>query len=702
VSPGRKLPYQPAPAALAAASSAPPVADLDASDLAAMIHAGRYADLETKTREIVRGQPNCGLAWKALGVSLTRQGKDALHALAVAATLLPDDAEAHANLGNALHGLGRLVEAAASYARTLALRPDFAEAHSNLGNTLRGLGRLEDAAASYSRALALKPDCAVTHHNKGNALLELERFEDAAASYSRALALKPDLAEAHSNLGNALRSLGRLDEAAASYRRALALKPAFAGAHSNLSDTLRDLGQIAEAADSARRAIEIDPELAGAHNSSGNALMDLGKLEEAAASYRRALALKPGFTAACINLGLVLRQLGRTAEAEESCRAVLETHPNAAAAVVLLAELRADRGQFAEAEELFRRAAAIDPKSPEAWAGIAHLRKMTVGDAAWAAQAQRMAEQPLPPRDEVYLRFAIGKYLDDVREFEGAFANFRRAHELKKRYGERYDRQRMAQGVDRAIRSYDREWARRPRADAIPSARPVFVVGMPRSGTSLAEQILAAHPAIFGAGELPFWNSAASMYESLAWSGEPSGDIYPKLAADYLRLLEKLSAGALRVVDKMPANFLSLGLIHEALPNARIIHMRRNPIDTCLSIYFQHFKSAHSYADDLDDLVHYYGEYSRLMKHWRNALPADAILEVPYEGLVDDQEGWSRKILQFVGIPWEPRCLDFHRADRSVMTASKWQVRQKINRSSVERWRNYEKFIGPLRSLPIR
>jgi tetratricopeptide (TPR) repeat protein len=675
-------------------------AALDANDLAAMIHAGRFADLEMKTREALRGQPNSGLAWKALGVSLTLQGKDALHALAMAATLLPDDAEAHGNLGNALHGLGRLEEAATSYARVLALRPDLAEAHSNLGNTLRALGRLEDAAASYSRALALEPGCAVTHHNKGNALLELARFEDAAASYSRALALKPDLAEAHSNMGNALRSLGRLDEAAASYRRALALKPDFAGAHSNLSDTLRDLGQIAEALASARRAIEIEPELPGAHNSSGNASMDLGKFEEAAASYRRALALKPGFTEVHVNLGLVLRQLGRTAEAEASCRAALETNPNAAAAVVLLAELRADRGQFAEAEELFEHATAIDPKSPEAWAGIAHLRKMTVGDAPWAAQAQRMAEQPLPPRDEVHLRFAIGKYLDDVREFEDAFANFRRAHELKRRYGERYDRQRMTRGVDRAIHSCDREWARRRRADAIPSARPVFVVGMPRSGTSLAEQILASHPAIFGAGELPFWNSAASACESLARNGEPGGDIVPKLAADYLRLLEKLSPDALRVVDKMPANFLSLGLIHEALPDARIIHMRRNPIDTCLSIYFQHFKSAHPYADDLDDLVHYYGEYSRLMKHWRDALPEDVILDVPYEGLVDDQEGWSRKMLQFVGLPWEPRCLDFHRADRSVMTASKWQVRQKINRSSLERWRNYEKFIGPLLCLP--
>jgi len=172
-----------------------------------------------------------------------------------------------------------------------------------------------------------------------------------------------------------------------------------------------------------------------------------------------------------------------------------------------------------------------------------------------------------------------------------------------------------------------------------------------------------------------------------------------RLGRDYLRLLTSLSGDALRVVDKMPTNFAFLGLIHAALPNARIIHMRRNPIDTCLSIYFQHFESAVTYASDLDDLAHYYTEYSRLMNHWRSTLPQDVILDVPYEGLVSDQEAWSRKMLEFIGLPWEPRCLDFHQTNRSVVTASKWQVRQKISGSSIERWRNYEKFVGPL--LPL-
>jgi hypothetical protein len=305
------------------------------------------------------------------------------------------------------------------------------------------------------------------------------------------------------------------------------------------------------------------------------------------------------------------------------------------------------------------------------------------------AQAQRLAERGLPPRQEAHLRFALGKFFDDVKDYSEAFANFRRANELTKRFGAPYDRQHATRTVDDLIHRYDREWANSKRVDASDSARPVFIIGMPRSGTSLAEQIVASHPAVFGAGELAFWGNASKTIDNPVRA----------LAADYLRLLAQISPDALRVVDKMPANFLSLGLIHEALPNARIIHMRRNPIDTCLSIYFQHFRGSHSYARDLDDLAHYYAEYLRIMQHWRRILPESAILEVPYEGLVRDQEDWTRKMLQFIAVPWDPRCIDFHETNRSVMSASKWQVRQRMSRSSIERWRNYEQFVEPLRRL---
>jgi len=221
---------------------------------------------------------------------------------------------------------------------------------------------------------------------------------------------------------------------------------------------------------------------------------------------------------------------------------------------------------------------------------------------------------------------------------------------------------------------------------------------MPRSGTTLTEQILASHAAVFGAGELPFWNGAAVRYAAVRGGAEDLTTLR-ELGGEYLQLLETMSVNALRVIDKMPANFLYLGLIHAVLPNARILHLRRHPIDTCLSIYFQNFDAKHAYANDLDDLTHYYREYLRVMEHWRRILPAKTMLEVPYEGLVDDAEGWTRRMLEFIGLPWDPNCLEFHRNERTVDTSSKWQARQKINRTSVERWRHYEAHIGPLHSL---
>jgi tetratricopeptide (TPR) repeat protein len=365
---------------------------------------------------------------------------------------------------------------------------------------------------------------------------------------------------------------------------------------------------------------------------------------------------------------------------------------------VALADASADRGQFAQAEALFTRAIAIQPDSPEAWAGLARLRKMTVGDAAWLAQAQRIAAKGLPPRHEISLRHAIGKYFDDVQDFDQAFVNFRRANELTSLRRAKHDRARLTRTVDDIMRSWDRKRVR-PRTGANESERPVFIVGMLRSGTSLVEQILASHPAVFGAGELTYWSAAWAAHAASPGNAEMSDRSLRTLADDYIRSLGELSDGALRVVDKMPTNFPFLGLIHAALPNARIIHMRRHPLDTCLSIYMQPFETAVSYANDLGDLAHYYTEYLRLMDHWRSTLPAHVILDVSYEGLVSDQEAWTRRMLEFIGLPWDSRCLDFHRTERTVLTASKWQVRQKLNGSSVGRWRHYEKFLGPLSKL---
>ena len=643
-----------------------PATAADLRLLAGLADSRRFLELESRALEAIGRFPDSGPAWKALSVALRMQGKDALHALQKAAELLPADAEAQCNLGNALrHG-----------------------------------GRLDEAVARYRQAIRNEPAYIEARHNLGNAQLALGRFDEAAASYREVLQINPNIAESHSNLGNALLALGRPEEAAASYRRALALNPELASAHSNLGDALRELGQSEQAAASCRRALAIDPNNAQAHNSLGNALLDLGRPADAAACYARALTLDSRFVKACVNLAIALRLLGSTSEADAACRKALEIDPTAAPALALLGELQADRGLFAEAETLFRRAAAIDPRMPEAWAGIAHLRKMTSDDASWLAQALRIADGVSKPREEAYLRYAIGKYCDDVGDYTGAFAQYRRANDLTKAYAPSYDRRRMTQAVDRIVRTCDRQWARMPRSLAMRTPRPVFIVGMPRSGTTLAEQILASHPSAFGAGELAFWTDASAAFDAAAPVGEDAERMAATLGADYLRLLGELSADALRVVDKMPANFMSLALIHDALPHARIIHLRRSPRDTCLSIYFQHFKTNLAYANDLEDLAAYYVEYLRLMEHWRSVLPANILLDVPYEGLVADQESWSRRMIEFIGLPWDVACLDFHRTERRVMTASKWQVRQRISSASVGRWRNYQTSLGPLANLP--
>ncbi|HLZ99043.1 MAG TPA: sulfotransferase [Steroidobacteraceae bacterium] len=498
-------------------------------------------------------------------------------------------------------------------------------------------------------------------------------------------------------LGVALWAQGK--DALDALKRAAELLPDDAESHSNLGNAWRALGQLEFAVKSHGRALEIKPDYAEAHNNLGSALQDLGRLDEAIESFRRALAIKPDFALAHCNLGNVLTLQNRPLEAEACCRRALEINPGLTGAIAQFAEIQAGKGLFAEAEALMKRAIDIEQDMPEAWAGLVRWRKMAQGDAAWLARAQRIVGQRLPARREVHLRYALGKYFDDVKDYEQAFVNFRRANELTKRLSPAYSRTEMTHRVDFTTRLYDREWLSRA-ASGVASDRPVFVVGMWRSGSTLAEQILASHPAVFGAGELVFWPHAAATYEqSLIGGRTDENTILRGIADNYLALLGELSADALRVVDKMSANFLHLGLIHAAFPNARIIHMQRNPVDTCLSIYFQNVQNSNFFANDLEDLAHYYREYLRVMEHWRLVLPEHSLLEVPYESLVDDPETWSRAMVQFSGLEWDSRCNDFDRAQRPVSTLSKWQVRQPINKASVERWRNYRQFVGPL--LPL-
>lgn len=603
----------------------------DIGALVELIDQNRLGEAERRARALLEVHPGAGMLWKILSVTLVRQGRDALQALHRAAQLMPQDAEAHANLGGALHDRGQWAPAAASLFRALALRPDDAGTLVDAANALKGLGRAREAIPLYRRAIELQPR----------------------------------LAEAHNNLGNVLRNLGEHREAASLYARAVELQPSSTESHCNL----------------------------------GNALLELGRIEAASESFRRALALQPEHPLAHVSLATALRLQRRGEEAEAGCRAALAVAPNYAEALSLLGELHADRGRFSEAEEFFWRALAADPQFPFAYWSIAAHRKMTQDDAAWLNGAQALAAKPLPLGQEISLRYALGKYFDDIGRYDEAFGHFQHANELAKRGGSNYDGEKVSRRVDEIIRHVDPAFVRRQRPHTSASELPVFIVGMPRSGTSLAEQILASHPQVFGAGELTFWDAAFAAFEKSPRDGAAGETLISNAAEGYLDLLTGFSRAARRVIDKNPSNFLYAGFIHAVFPNARIIHMRRHPIDTCLSIYCQHFFNMGPYANDLNDLAHYYGEYVRITDHWRAVLPATSLLEIPYEALIEDQEGWTRRMLDFIALPWDAKCLDFHRTDRVVVTASKWQVRQKIHAASVGRWRNYQRFLGPLLRL---
>lgn len=475
--------------------------------------------------------------------------------------------------------------------------------------------------------------------------------------------------------------------------------PKDSGKLNTLGLELIQQGRFAEARKCFVRAIARNPRNAEAMSNLGYLWLLQGRFADAENYYRQALRIRPTDPHIGAQVGLVLVNQGLVEKARAQFDKVLKTSPRCAAALNGLGAVERAVGHFKEAEQLFRRALEADPSLTASLAGIPGTRRMTASDSQWLAQAEQAADAAKSPTDEASLRFAVGKYFNDVGDYSRAFASYQRANTLLKPLAVPYDENEHSRFVNDMTCVYTREALAAAKAVGSSSTRPIFVVGMPRSGTSLLEQILSSHPAVAGAGELKFWMDAAA-----AEGAKIRKDLLPqesrqKLAADYLRTLQARHRDAGHVIDKTPHNADHLGLIHSVFPDARIIHMQRDPIDTCLSCYFQRFTLAHNYKFDLKDLARYYRQHARLMAHWRKVLPAGTLLEVPYEALVSQQESWTRKVLAFLGLEWHVGCLKFDRNPRPVVTASSWQVRQPIYGDSVKRWRHYAKFVAPLREL---
>jgi len=595
------------------------------------------------------------------------------------------------------HQAGRLSQAEAAYRQILQVAPDQPDALHLLGMVVNQAGQNELAVELISKAIGINP-AGPMYYNLGNVFHGLGKPDAAVDCFRKALQLQPDHVNACLNLGVVLKTQGKLDEAAGNFRKVLKLRPEFMGAYLHLGNDCKEQGRIDDAAECFQNALRLKPDYVEARVNLGNVLKEQGRLDEAIESFRKVLALKPDYAEVHNNLGNVLQAQGKLDAAVESFGKALALEPDCIEAHTGMGAVLKDTGQFDAARAHLDRVLALEPDYPAAWAGLSSLRKMTPDDLHWAEKVQCLLAECTVPQEEMRLCYALGKYSDDVRQYEVAFGYYDRANRLRRLAGQ-FDREGFRRSVDEVISAHSVEVVRQPLAGGSASRRPLLIVGMPRSGTSLTEQILASHPEVFGAGELRFWGQQVHAHLPTISSWHRDVHLLQDLASRYEAELQRHSATALRVVDKMPGNFMHLGLIHAVFPQARILHTQRNPIDTCLSIFFQAFNNQHAYANDLDDLAFYYREYRRLMAHWRAVLPPEVFLDVPYEGVVEDQEGWSRRIIDFVGLEWDERCLNFHETERKVGTASNWQVRQKIYKTSKERWRNYEKFVGPL--LPL-
>jgi len=601
------------------------------------------------------------------------------------------------DFGEMCRQAGLLAEGEQAARRAVALQPKLAAGWNNLGIILQEALKLDESRSSLERALGLAPDDAQTLNNLANTCKRLGQAAEAEKGWQAALELRPDYAEAHSNLANLYNDQGEFDRAESMALRAIELNPRFADAYINLAGvhtarhrhadaltaldamlgfapaharalaakalTLKDLDRLDEAMEWARRAAVTAPEAPESHNAIGQVHQAMGEFEPALAAYERAAALAgPAQMDAIANRGSLYMEFGRQAEARQSMEAAAEAFPN----------------------------------SPGILFGQTELRRFEPGDPLIARMQALLAREGISLSDRATLHFGLGKAMLDIGDSARAFGHYGEGNRLK-RSTFAYDADASARWMAGIAEVFSPDLLQAKAGGGAASDQPVFVVGMPRSGTTLVEQVIASHPMAHGAGELKRLHALIDRIgEFPASIAGLTAEQMRALGEGYLDYIAPLAAGRARSVDKMPSNFLYCGLIRLILPRARIVLCRRDPVDTCLSCYTKLFSGEQAFTYDQTELGQYHRAYQALAAHWRTTLPASHFLEVDYEAMVDDLEGQARRILDFLGLPWDEACLRFHETKRPVRTASVNQVRQPIYASSVGRWRKHAEHLRPL------
>lgn len=668
---------------------------------------GQLSDAEALLRQILQVQPNHAHALHLLGVIAHQAGRPELAIELIEKAIQRNDKEAlfHANLGEMYRQQGALDRAIQHGKKAVALDAMLATAHSNLGIAYYDGKEYDRAEACQRLALKINPRLACALNNMGSLMREHKRMAEAIDYYRQAYAFAPNYLEPLNNLGAVLVTEERPEEAVEVLAKALSLNPQYADAHCNLGFALKGLEQYEQAFQHFQTALQLTPDYAEAYLGIGGIYQERQNLAEAERAGQKAIELAPEKAEAHSMLGSIYTEMDQTGEALASFDRALALDPALSSALLGKGHLCMELGNLAAAEEFFRTALHDSPDdSLAARFHLTQAKKVHPGDenmTALLAAAQEM--ERLPEHKKLSLHFALGKCYDDTGEYEQAMAHFSEGCRIKRKKIT-YDPAAQEDIFARIIKALDRPAVEALCGGGDPSDLPIFVLGMPRSGTTLTEQIIVSHPDVHGGGELPDLLQIAHrpLQIGAAMTEFPDNlqgltrEILAAWGADYVAGLRKRPPDARRMTDKMPGNFFMVGLIHLMLPNAKIVHVNRNPVDTCLSCFTRLFHHGQEQTYDLAELGQYYRQYRRLMDHWSSILPPGSFLDIHYEDLVADTEQQARRLLEYCGLTWDSACLNFHATKRKVRTASITQVRQPIYTSSVKRWRRYGKTLEPL------
>jgi tetratricopeptide (TPR) repeat protein len=705
---------------------------------------GRLDEAELLYRRILDEEPQQPDALHLLGVVFHQRGRHerAIELMARALAVRPGQATFHGNLAEAFRAAGNLPEARKHAETAVRLDSGSAVFHNTLGLALQGEQRHAAAVEHFQTAIRMEPRFALAHNNLALSLRELQREEDALACLREALRLDPSLPQAHNNLGQMLLERHESEEALVHCREALRLRPGYPEALNNLGNVLRDLGQLEEAKNCYQSVLQVRPGQAMTHNNMGQALQEEGRLDEALACYQRALTVEPNSARFLCNLASALKEKDRNADALAVCRHALQAEPaypeaqqlhgflleeegdvegalacyreairlkpHSADAHVGLGHLLAEQGELDQAQDCFREALKYEPKHAGAFGSLGTTLRGKLPEQDLEA-ARRLLDQSLSQRKKAALHYGLAHVLDARGSYAEAGEHLRQANEMRvqllAQQGKGYHPAAHEGFIAQLMAGFDADFFKRVQGWGQSTEVPVFIVGLPRSGTTLTEQILASHPQVRGAGELRFAREtfdslqatcapAAPAENDTCAAGRYTREAVASAAGHYLERLRKLAPQAQRIVDKMPDNYLYLGLLATLFPRARFIHTRRDVRDTALSCLMTDFKQIY-WACDLGHIASRIRAYERVMDHWRTVLPV-SILEVDYEATVDDLEGVARRLVAWCSLDWDPACLEFHKTRRPIRTASVTQVRRPIYKTSVQRWKNYR---GPLAAL---